>query len=151
MKNIFTTGFCVAVLFVTTIGAGSTDPWNTSELVEPATLAKQIGQVKSPTVLFVGFPVLYRSQHILRAIDAGAGSTPEGLARLKTFAAGLPKDADLVIYCGCCPMVKCPNVRPAYRALKDKSTFDKSDWGLVGRTSRRPKMMAVSNVGISRA
>jgi hypothetical protein len=33
--------------------------------------------------------------------------------------ADLPKDADIVVYCGCCPMVKCPNIRPAYRTLKE--------------------------------
>jgi hypothetical protein len=31
----------------------------------------------------------------------------------------VPKDADIVLYCGCCPMVKCPNIRPAYRALRE--------------------------------
>jgi hypothetical protein len=24
-----------------------------------------------------------------------------------------------VIYCGCCPMLKCPNIRPAYSTLKE--------------------------------
>ncbi len=38
---------------------------------------------------------------------------------LKKAVAGVAKDADLVLYCGCCPMVKCPNVRPAYRGLKE--------------------------------
>jgi hypothetical protein len=38
---------------------------------------------------------------------------------LKRASANVPKNADIVIYCGCCPMDKCPNVRPAYRALKE--------------------------------
>jgi hypothetical protein len=29
------------------------------------------------------------------------------------------KDADIVLYCGCCPMEHCPNIRPAYQALKE--------------------------------
>lgn len=63
--------------------------------------------------------MLYRSKHILRAIGAGPGSKPEGVALLKKAVAHLPKNADLVIYCGCCPMVRCPNVRPAYHVLKE--------------------------------
>jgi len=25
----------------------------------------------------------------------------------------------VVLYCGCCPLEKCPNLRPAFTALKD--------------------------------
>jgi thiosulfate/3-mercaptopyruvate sulfurtransferase len=34
----------------------------------------------------------------------------------------VPADGDvpgLVIYCGCCPLAACPNLRPAYKALSD--------------------------------
>src|SRR5579872_3953004 len=97
----------------------ATGPWTRSELLEPAELARQIRSPEPPTILCVAFPVLYRSKHILHAIEAGPGSKPEGIEALKKAAAGLSKDADLVIYCGCCPMVKCPNIRPAYRTLKE--------------------------------
>jgi hypothetical protein len=70
-------------------------------------------------IFSVAFPVLYRSRHVLHAIEAGPGSKPEGLAALREKVAKYPKDTDLVVYCGCCPMDKCPNVRPAYRLLKD--------------------------------
>ena len=63
--------------------------------------------------------MLYRSRHILHAIDAGPASTPEGITALKKALASVPKNGDIVIYCGCCPMDKCPNIRPAYRALKE--------------------------------
>jgi thiosulfate/3-mercaptopyruvate sulfurtransferase len=33
------------------------------------------------------------------------------------WADGLPRSTNLVIYCGCCPFEKCPNVRPAFTAL----------------------------------
>ena len=82
-------------------------------------LRPQVAGAKPPVVVSVAFPVLYRGKHIAHAIDAGPGSKPEGIALLKKAVAQLPKDADLVIYCGCCPMVKCPNVRPAYRTLKE--------------------------------
>jgi thiosulfate/3-mercaptopyruvate sulfurtransferase len=95
------------------------DPWSKSDLMEPAALAQAIQSANPPVVLCVAFPVLYRSKHILHAIAAGPGSKPEGIAALKNAVAHLSKDADIAIYCGCCPMVKCPNVRPAYRALKE--------------------------------
>jgi hypothetical protein len=95
------------------------DPWASGELLQPAQLAQAIQSGKAPILLSVAFPVLYRGKHIVHAINAGPTSKPEGIEALKTAVAGLPKDADLVIYCDCCPMVKCPNIRPAYRTLKE--------------------------------
>ncbi|HLJ45687.1 MAG TPA: rhodanese-like domain-containing protein [Bryobacteraceae bacterium] len=93
--------------------------WTKSEIVEPAALAKEVQSAKPPAVICVAFPVLYRAKHIVHAVLAGPGLKPEGLADLKKAVANLPKDADIVIYCGCCPMEKCPNIRPAYRTLKE--------------------------------
>lgn len=95
------------------------DPWTPSEVIEPAALAQAIRSGKAPIILSVAFPVLYRGKHIVHAINAGPTSNPEGIEALKKAVSGLPHYADLVIYCGCCPMVKCPNIRPAYRTLKD--------------------------------
>src|SRR5579863_1307345 len=95
------------------------DPWASSELLQPADLARAIQSGKAPVLLSVAFPVLYRGRHIVHAINAGPTSKQEGIEALKSAVAKLPKDADLVIYCGCCPMVKCPNIRPAYRTLKE--------------------------------
>jgi thiosulfate/3-mercaptopyruvate sulfurtransferase len=82
-------------------------------------LAQAIQSNHAPIILSAAFPVLYRGRHILHAINAGPTSKPEGIEALKKAVANLPKDADIVIYCGCCPMVKCPNIRPAYRTLKE--------------------------------
>jgi hypothetical protein len=95
------------------------DPWSKSELLEPAALAAALNTEKRPTVISVAFPVLYRNRHILGALDAGAGSKPEGIATLRKLVSGTPKDTEIVVYCGCCPMDKCPNVRPAFRALRE--------------------------------
>jgi hypothetical protein len=43
---------------------------------------------------------------------------PSGAGRSGQGAAKLGKDSDVEIYCGCCPMEKCPNIRPACSALK---------------------------------
>ncbi len=72
----------------------------------------------TPPILHVGFEVLYRGAHIQGAVFAGPGEKPEGLAALKKFAATLPKDKELIIYCGCCPWEMCPNIRPAFRLLQ---------------------------------
>ena len=111
--------FWFALLATLCFSQNAADPWPEADLFEPATLAKEIQSADPPAVLCVAFPVLYRSKHILHAIDAGPGSKPEGIEALKKAAARFSKDADIVIYCGCCPMAKCPNIRPAYRTLKE--------------------------------
>ncbi len=89
--------------------------------MEPAQLAAilQAKDGKKPIVICTAFPVLYRSKHILAAKYAGPGSKPEGIEELKKAVDGLPKDSDIVLYCGCCPMDHCPNLRPAFRTLKE--------------------------------
>jgi len=97
------------------------DPWPQSAVVQPAMLATSLESplAKEPVILCVAFPVLYRTKHIRGALFAGPGNKPEGLEELKKVVADLPKDSDIVLYCGCCPMDKCPNMRPAYRTLKE--------------------------------
>jgi thiosulfate/3-mercaptopyruvate sulfurtransferase len=96
------------------------DPWPAANLLEPAALASELRSGKSPNVICVAFPNLYKAKHIVHAAFAGPTSKPEGIEALKKLAEPLPRDADLVIYCGCCPMAtKCPNIRPAYRTLKE--------------------------------
>jgi hypothetical protein len=95
------------------------NPWTPGEVLQPAQLAQSIRSGHAPIIVSVAFPVLYHGKHIVHAIDAGPTSKPEGIEALKKAVATLPKNADLVIYCGCCPMVKCPNIRPAYRTLKE--------------------------------
>jgi len=94
------------------------DPWPTGDILEPAALVPELAKAQPPLVISVAFPVLYRNKHIVHAMDAGAASKPEGIAALKELVAATPKNSDIVIYCGCCPMDKCPNVRPAYSLLK---------------------------------
>ena len=92
------------------------DPWSTRDLVQPKDVAADI---KTPLLLHVGFPVLYRASHIPGSIYAGPGSKPEGIEELKKALKGQPKNRAIVLYCGCCPWDKCPNMRPAFAALRE--------------------------------
>jgi thiosulfate/3-mercaptopyruvate sulfurtransferase len=97
------------------------DPWSTSQTVEPPALAAELSSTKGakPTIVYVGFRPLYEGAHIPGASFHGATGKPEGLADLKAFAQPIPRDTNLVIYCGCCPLERCPNIRAACTALND--------------------------------
>jgi thiosulfate/3-mercaptopyruvate sulfurtransferase len=89
-----------------------------SMIVEPDALAKELTGGNKPTVVCVGPHVLFEGAHIPGAIFHGAASTTEGMDDLKKWAKDMPKDANIVVYCGCCPLTQCPNVRPALTALR---------------------------------
>lgn len=90
------------------------EPWTTQDLIQPAQASREL---KNALVIHVGFPVLYRAAHIAGTQFAGPASKPEGIADLKKAVAGQPRDREIILYCGCCPFDKCPNIRPAFAAL----------------------------------
>ena len=94
--------------------------WTPQETVEPAALVKELSRPPSrrPTVVCVGFRTLYEGAHVPGASFHGPAMNAENLADLKKWAQRLPRSTDLVIYCGCCPLAHCPNVRPAFQALQ---------------------------------
>jgi len=94
------------------------EPWGPN-LVLPADLAKELAGADKPVVVCTAPLFLYRMAHIPGAVLRGPASDPGVLIELVSWAKTLPKSTNLVIYCGCCPMNDCPNLRPAYRALKD--------------------------------
>src|ERR1051325_9214795 len=85
-------------------------------VVQPAEVASRLAA--KPAVFQVGPNVLYRSKHIAGAAFAGPGSKAEGIALLKAAVEKLPRDREIVIYCGCCPWDRCPNIQPAFESLK---------------------------------
>lgn len=101
--------------------ANPDDPWTPKETVQPVDFARELQQEKDPypTVIYVGVKTLYEGAHIPGAVFYGPGSTEQGLAELKKFTSTMPTNSDVVLYCGCCPLEKCPNLRPAFTALKD--------------------------------
>ena len=112
----------LAMLASVPLGAAdSTRPWTPSDLMPAAQLNSQLPEVKAGKIILiqVGFHVMYQMAHIPGSQYAGAASKPEGLAALKKLVANLPRNQKIVIYCGCCPWDDCPNIRPAFRALKE--------------------------------
>jgi thiosulfate/3-mercaptopyruvate sulfurtransferase len=72
-----------------------------------------------PIIIHVGPNVLYRGKHIPGAVYAGPASRPEGLELLKQAVDRLPRDTEIILYCGCCPWGNCPNVKPAMALLQE--------------------------------
>ncbi|HYN15416.1 MAG TPA: rhodanese-like domain-containing protein [Terriglobales bacterium] len=95
-------------------------PPSSPELIRPEELAKamQSSAAAKPIVFNVGPRVIYVQAHIPGATYIGPTANPQVLEKLRTRAASLPRDSFVVIYCGCCPWEHCPNIRPAYKELK---------------------------------
>jgi rhodanese-related sulfurtransferase len=105
----------LAGLLVSAVVCG-TEPWTDNDLAQPEQVSKDL---RTPLLIHVGFPVLYRAAHITGSVFAGPGSKEEGIADLKKAVAGQPRTREIVLYCGCCPFDKCPNIRPAFAALHE--------------------------------
>jgi thiosulfate/3-mercaptopyruvate sulfurtransferase len=91
-----------------------------SELIQPEELVTILRSPKAPKplLLYVGFHMLYVQAHIPGSEFIGPGSNDAGIQQLRKRVAGLPRNKFIVIYCGCCPWNHCPNVKPAYDALR---------------------------------
>jgi thiosulfate/3-mercaptopyruvate sulfurtransferase len=88
-------------------------------LIQPAELAGMLPAAgQKPLILQVGSHVLFAEAHIPGAEYAGPGGQEGGLQALRDRVRNVSRDQFIVIYCGCCPWVKCPNIKPAYRELQ---------------------------------
>ncbi len=91
------------------------EPWTEQQLLEPRDLA-QIIQTSSDSLVIIS---LGAGGIIPGSKDTGPSGEKEGLENLRHELKGLSKDADIVLYCGCCPFNICPNVRPAFSLLNE--------------------------------
>ena len=85
----------VALLLVIAVAIAA----DVKEIVQPKDVAAQLAS-KGPK------PVIFQTG-------------PNFLYRGKAEVAKLPKDWEIVLYCGCCPWDKCPNINPAIAMLKE--------------------------------
>jgi hypothetical protein len=112
-------GACASCLGIHLIAA-TKDRWSSQELIDPTVLVPQLTSTdNAPQILCVTFPFLYRQKHLPHARLVGPTNKPEEVARFRSVVDQMPRSVRIVLYCGCCPMDKCPNIRPAYQALKE--------------------------------
>lgn len=97
----------------------SKDPWTDEQLMLPEELLKQMSSTNRPLVLHIGVAFLFKSGHIVGSKYVGQASTNEGLEKLKKAVQEIPLTREIVLCCGCCPWKDCPNIRPAFRVLRE--------------------------------
>jgi thiosulfate/3-mercaptopyruvate sulfurtransferase len=95
---------------------GQTDPWTPQQLLASADLASVLNnpRLPQPIVFCIGMDAIIKG-----SIDIGPAMMPVNLNNLKQQLGKLQKNAQIVVYCGCCPFSRCPNVRPAMKLLKE--------------------------------
>lgn len=94
-------------------------PIGNAQLLQPEELVKILqSSGPKPLILNIGPRTLYQQARIPGAEFIGQGSEPQGIEALKQRVKGLPKTTSMVLYCGCCPWMHCPNVEPAYQQLR---------------------------------
>lgn len=92
------------------------DPWTEDQLLPTETLANQItqGNADNLVILTIGFDPIIKG-----SVDIGPAMEAENVDKLQAHLKELPRDAEVVVYCGCCPFDRCPNVRPAFKVLNE--------------------------------
>jgi hypothetical protein len=108
----------IAVLSACSQGSATSgkDPWSVSQLLDPAVLAKTLNSPGSPQpyVFCIGPQAVIKG-----SIDIGSTQEKANLDEFAKQLEKLPKDANIVVYCGCCPFANCPNIRPAFELLNN--------------------------------
>jgi len=118
MKYYLLTGLIALSLLgfmkIREMNGSESEPWTKNQLMAPADLAAKLEQsnVKKPLVYCIGPGALIRG-----SVDMGSAHEKENLEKFKQALEKLPRNTDIVIYCGCCPFERCPNIRPAFSLL----------------------------------
>jgi hypothetical protein len=101
--------------------AGSALSIPADHLIQPQKLNDllQTSKQGSPLILQVGSRLLFQEAHIPGSEYVGPGGQSAGLELLRKRVSTLPKNQFIVLYCGCCPWERCPNVARAYTQLRD--------------------------------
>lgn len=93
-----------------------TDTWTQQQLMDTKTLADKIVRKKMKNTVVVNIgpdAVIKNSFHV------GPGADSKNIDKMKAYLQNIAKDKEVVLYCGCCPFTKCPNIRPAFKALTE--------------------------------
>jgi len=95
---------------------GKPNTWTPAQLIQPVTLVSIIKNPKAPKTVIFNIGV---EDDIKGARNVGAASEKTNLEAFKKALIGVPKKSTVVVYCGCCPFDRCPNIRPAFKLVKD--------------------------------
>jgi len=102
------------------VSINKSDPWTTSDIIMPETLNAELKNDKEkPMVIQIGFKMLYDQSHIPNAIYTGPASINKGIVTLKDTLKDVNRNKNIVLYCGCCKWKECPNIRPAFKTVKE--------------------------------
>lgn len=91
------------------------EPWTQQQLLEPRDLAVMLQSEKDSLLIYS----LGAGGIIPGSKDTGPSGEKKGLQNLEKELLDVPRDKEIVIYCGCCPFDICPNVRPAFSLLNE--------------------------------
>jgi len=102
------------IIYAANVHAQNPINWTDKQLMQPATLADIIkNNPKDVTIISIG-----PFSTIPGTINIGMVSEEDKMDKFKAELSSLQKDKKIVIYCGCCPYERCPNVRPAINLLQ---------------------------------
>jgi thiosulfate/3-mercaptopyruvate sulfurtransferase len=107
-------GIIVLFIAIAAFTVKQTEPWTPEQLMPPEDLAAVINNPAAvkPLIICVGPSGVIRG-----SVEAGPANEAQNLDKLKKLVAKEDRKREVVIYCGCCPFIKCPNVRPAFSLL----------------------------------
>lgn len=89
-------------------------PWTAAQVVAPDILAAKIVKKQTQNILILS---VGPSAVVKGSVDMGMANDPQNLEKLKDYVRKLDKNKEIIVYCGCCPYDRCPNIRPAFNAL----------------------------------
>ena len=101
--------------------AGSALSIPNAQLLKPEALVQLLHTTNKdkPLILQVGSHMLFAQAHIPGSEYAGPGSQPAGIEQLQDRVNALSRKKLIVLYCGCCPWNRCPNLGPAFAKLHE--------------------------------
>lgn len=104
------------ILCVFQASGQQSEPWNPDQLMKPDVLASRIttGKTAGLLILSVGPDAVIRG-----SVDIGPARDTSHTDKLRSYLKNVSREKEVVIYCGCCPFDKCPNIRPAFRVLNE--------------------------------
>lgn len=95
------------------------EPWSEAQLMAPAELAALLegasaGDEDVPRIICIGPGALIPGSE-----DVGQTTHEANLEKLERLLSDEDRDRPVVLYCGCCPFERCPNIRPAFSLLNE--------------------------------